>query len=85
MKRLLNIFERSLAIAVIIEGLVWLVDKVVFPGQRFAGLIFHYEHVPGRHIARWFSLGSSEITIVVINVLVIALILSPFVMKTRKK
>ncbi len=84
MKRLIRVFERSLAIAIIVEFCLWLI-RILFPSKPFIREIYFYAHVPSRFIVQLLRLGSYELMYIVVNMVIIMIIISPLVFKYHRK
>jgi hypothetical protein len=84
MKRFMRVFERSLAIAIIVEFCLWLIRKL-FPTQMFIRDIYYYAYYPSHFVVRFFNLGSYDLMYFVVNIIIIMILVFPFVFKYHRK
>ncbi|MFZ1976855.1 MAG: hypothetical protein WAV76_02775 [Bacteroidota bacterium] len=84
MKRILRVFERSLAIAIIVEFCLWLI-RILFPTKMFIRDIYYYAYFPSHFVVRFLKLGSYDLMYIVVNIVIIMLLISPLVFKYHRK
>jgi hypothetical protein len=83
MKRFMHVFERSVSIGIIVEFCLWLL-RILFPSQQFVWSVYHYAHIPSHSIVRFLSLGSYDLMYMVVNIVLIAVLVSPLVIKYHR-